>query len=186
MYRNVLEKQLFYFTNTCNDSVIHRILIGDIVTRIERSIEINTSPEKVWELLAWDRCHEWMDQWRKNLISLEYTSDVHTPDDKYRLGASAQGNIKGLGMGEFTLEITESLENEKMTYTTKRLGSTQQIGSITFLLTPLEEGTKFTYTYDYEMPWGAAGKLLNRMGGQRGGERMLETDIANLKRILEQ
>lgn len=186
MYINVPEIQLFYFVYTLINSVIYSIVWCDVLTRIERSIEINASPEKVWELLAWDRCQEWMDEWRKNLISLEYTSAVHTPDDKYCIGASAQGNIKGFGMGEFTLEITESHENKKLKYTTKRLGSTQQIGSITFLLEPLEEGTKFTYTYEYEMPWGAVGKLLNRLGGQRGGERMLKTDITNLKRILEQ
>jgi hypothetical protein len=61
----------------------------------------------------------------------------------------------------------------------------QQVGSITFLLEPIEEGTKFTYVYDYEMPWGVVGKLLSRLGAQRSGEKMLETDIANLKSILE-
>ena len=155
------------------------------MTRIERSIDIKAPPENIWELLAWDRCQEWMDEWRKNLISLEYTSEVYTPDDKYRVGASAHGNIKGFGMGEFDLEITESLVNEKMTYLTKRSGTNKQVGRITFLLEPIETGTKFTIVYDYEMPLGVVGKLLNRLGAQRSGEKMLERDNENLKNILE-
>lgn len=153
--------------------------------KIEKSIVIHASPASIWELLAWDRCQAWMEEWRKNLISLEYTSDVPTPGDKYRVGASAHGNIKGLGMGEFELEITESLANETLTYTTRRSGTNQQVGNITFLLEPVEGGTKFTYAYEYAMPWGVVGQLLNRLGAQRSGERMVERDLANLKSILE-
>ena len=155
------------------------------MTRIEKSIIIDAQPEQIWVLLAWDRCQEWMDEWRKNLTSLEYTSTVTTDSDKYQVGTSAHGNIKGIGMGEFDLEITESLENQKMTYLTKRSGSNQQVGRITFLLEPVETGTKFTIVYDYRMPWGVVGTLLNRLGAQRSGERMLERDNANLKRLLE-
>jgi len=44
---------------------------------------------------------------------------VRTPEDKYRVGASPHVNIKGMGMGEFDFEVSESLENEKITYRAK-------------------------------------------------------------------
>jgi uncharacterized protein YndB with AHSA1/START domain len=56
---------------------------GDILVRIKKSIEINASPEKVWEMLAFDKAVEWMEGWK----SIEYTFEVHTSADKYRVGA---------------------------------------------------------------------------------------------------
>jgi len=53
---------------------------GDVLTRVETSIEIKASPEKVWEMLALDRCPEWMD----DLESSEYITEIHTPEDRYK------------------------------------------------------------------------------------------------------
>ena len=77
--------------------------------RVEKSIEIKASPEKVWEMLAFDRRPEWME----GIKSVKYTSEVQTPKDKYKVGASAHMTEKH---GESDLEITESLENEKFTF----------------------------------------------------------------------
>ena len=89
--------------------------------RVERSIKIGAPPEKVWEMLAFDRQLEWDKDVQVN--NLEFTSEVSTPKDKYKVGASAQVDIKGMGMGKFDYEITESLENEKMTLHVKKSGS---------------------------------------------------------------
>jgi len=66
------------------------------MVRVEKSIEIRAPPERVWEMLALDRQAEWMDEWK----SSEYTSEVRTPEDKYRVGASAHVTEKH---GEFDL-----------------------------------------------------------------------------------
>jgi len=84
------------------------------LARIERSIEIKASPEKVWEMLALDRFPEWA--FKGELKSVEYTSEVRTPEDKYRVSASAHIIDK---RGEHDVEITESIENEKMIYRSK-------------------------------------------------------------------
>lgn len=55
-----------------------------------------------------------------------------------RVGATAHMT---LNKGDLYLEITESLENEKMTY---RLEGTFD-GLITYSLEPVEKGTKLTY-----------------------------------------
>jgi hypothetical protein len=60
--------------------------------RAETSIEIKVPPEKVWEMLSFDRIQEWNEGYGEGLgEKVEYTSDVNTPKDKYRVGATAKG-----------------------------------------------------------------------------------------------
>jgi uncharacterized membrane protein len=147
------------------------------LTRVEKSIEIKAPPEKVWEMLAFDRLPEWMD----DLKSVKYTSEVRTPDDKYRVGASVHWiKVKN---EEFDSEITESLENEKITF---RIPSLQGATVITsFILKPTEVGTEMTYAVDYEMPWGIFGKFLDKLFVKRALKKDITGEAENLKSILE-
>jgi len=153
--------------------------------RIEKLIEIKASPEKVWEMLALDRHAEWDSEMEKSLESLEYTSEVHSPEDKYRVGTVAHMNMKGMGMGELDFEITESLENEKMTFDVRKSGNNKTSGSVTFLLEPTEVGTKFTSVYGYELPGGVFGKFLDRLFASRMEGKHVEKCLERLKSILE-
>ncbi len=118
-----------------------------------------------------------MDGWK----DAEYTSEVHTPEDKYRVGASAHITEHAARMRiKYDFEITESLENEKITFRSKSMGYTL----ITYILEPVEEGTKLTYAIDYEMPWGTLGKFLDKLGGS-SGEKKVEKELGKLKSILE-
>lgn len=159
---------------------------GDILGRVENSIEIKASPEKVWEMLALDRLLEWQLGFSK-VKSIEYTSEVHTPKDKFRAGASAQGIPKKQGESiKFDFEITESLENKKITH---RICEKMFLGTLTVLakytLEPIEAETKFTYDGEYEMPWGIFGKFLDKLFIHRIAEKDLWTELENLKNILE-
>ena len=153
--------------------------------RIKKSIEIKAPPEKVWEILALDRFKEWNEKYRKDLKSFEYTSEVNTPEDKYKLGAFARIDIKGMGMGEFDFEVTESLENEKITYSTKRPPFRRKLepdAFLTFVLEPIEDGTKLTYSVSYEREGkGIIGKFLEKFCGWDPARPNLE----QLKSILE-
>jgi len=150
----------------------------DILGRFETSIEIKAPPEKVWEMLALDRWPEW--QVGRGFTSLQmegikFTSEVNTPEDKYRVGASARPKW------EATFKVTESLKNEKITYLIEEPGRNS---TITLVLEPVEEGTKLTYAVSYEMPWGIFGKFLEKLF--KGiGERQLEKSLEKLKSILE-
>ena len=155
------------------------------MTRVEKSIEIRAPPEKVWEMLALDRFQEWEEEMQKGLKSLEYTSEVRTPKDKYKVGASGHMNIKEMGMRELDFEVTESLENEKLTYHVKKSKTNQTMGIITLILEPVEDGTKFTYVFDYEMSWGIFGKFLDKLFGKRESEKAQEKWLKKLKSILE-
>jgi len=126
------------------------------LVRIEKSIKIKASPEKVWEMLAFDRQAEWDEVMKKGLKSLEYTSEVHAPEDKYRVGATAQGTPNTpFGDTEHHIcrfEIIESLEHEKMTFRAwekpKYLGTLSML--ITYSLKPVGTHTKFTYELESE------------------------------------
>ncbi|MCW4021317.1 MAG: SRPBCC family protein, partial [Candidatus Bathyarchaeota archaeon] len=78
------------------------------MVRIEKSVEVRASPERVWEMLAFDKAKEWMAGWK----GVEYTSEIRAPEDKYKVGASAHitEHVK------YDYEIAESLENEKIVW----------------------------------------------------------------------
>jgi len=148
---------------------------------MERSIEIMVPSEKVWEMLAWDRYPEWDEGTQKNVKSVEYTSEVRTPQDKYRVGACCRMTAKE---GDLDLEITESVEHGRIKYRIREAPS----GTETFIaniLEPVEGGTKLTYAMDYEMPWGIFGKFLDKLFVQRSGEKEIERSLEKLKSILQ-
>jgi len=147
--------------------------------RIEKSIEIKASPEKVWEMLALDRAPEWNEG---SIENVEYTTEVSTPKDKYRVGATAHATIKG--EGEVHFEIMESLENTKITIQGKG-GKTTKVYMLTYTLEPVEEGTKLTQRTDYELSWGILGKFLDKLVAQRMTEKDMERQLEKLKSILE-
>jgi len=149
------------------------------LTRIEESIIIKASPAKVWEMLAFDKAVEWNEGSMKNA---EYTTEVRTPKDKYRVGASAHATIKG--EGEVHFEIVESLENTKITIQGKG-GKTSPRYMLTYTLEPVEEGTKLTQRTDYELSWGILGKFLDKLVAQRMTEKDMERQLEKLKSILE-
>lgn len=150
--------------------------------RIEKSIEIMAPAEKVWEMLALDRLPEWEEGYKEDLTTIEYTSEVNAPGDKYRVGLSAHLDTRG--EGEMDLEITESLENEKITYHLFGGKFTKDL-KLAFLLEPLDERTKFSYGVDYEISWGILGKFLDKLFAQREVEKGVEKALENLKSILE-
>jgi hypothetical protein len=121
-------------------------------------------------MLAFDRMPEWMDEWE----NASFTSEVRTPGDKYRAGASAHVNEK---YGKLDIEITEVLEKEKIMARSKSMGKGRVTMTLTYLLKPIEAGTKLTYAMEYEMLGGILGK--------GHAEKGVETSLNNLKRILE-
>lgn len=144
------------------------------MTRSERSVEIKVPPEKVWDILALDRMQEWVEG-----VKVEYTSEVRTPGDKYRVGATAHLSVKS--EGEHDVEITESVENERMTYRSK---PPYYKYTATYMLKPVEGGTELTWMSDYEMPWGILGKALWGIYS-RTVEKQVERASEKLKTILE-
>jgi len=159
---------------------------------MEKSIEIKAPPEKVWEMLAFDRLPEWDEGYGEGLGErVEYTSEVHTPKDKYRVGATAQGIPKKQGDDYCRFEITESLEHEKITY---RAWEETMFGILamltTYTLDSVGTDTKFTYESesDYsraKLFFGIFLKFLEKLYLRRWTEKKIQKELENLKNILE-
>jgi uncharacterized membrane protein len=140
------------------------------LVRIEKSVEIKAPPEKVWEMLALDRMPEWM-YWK----SVAFISEVRTPEDKYRVGASAHVTEKHT---KYDLEITESVENEKIMYIAHPGRSTM---TLTYTLKPVEGGTEVIYAcacWGYWIICSICGLFGDKLFG-------VESSLNNLKSILE-
>ena len=145
--------------------------------RIEKSVEIRAPPDRVWEMLAFDRMPEWSEQYK----SVEYTSEVRTPEDKYRVGASCRIDTKE---GVVEIEVTESLENEKIMYRVQGMRGVRNVNG-TFTLESTEAGTKVTAVTDYE-PSDLMMKMLSKLGVlNRAIEKDFEKGLEKLKSILE-
>jgi len=146
------------------------------LVRIEKSIEIKVSPEKVWEMLAFDKAAEWMEGWKSG----EYTSEIRTPEDKYRVGASAliTEHVK------YDYEITESLKNEKIVWHSAGSRAKPKM-TMSHILKPAETGTLVTTVFDYTSPFSVLGKIVDKAGGQRIAEKDTEKSLEKLKSILE-
>jgi len=144
--------------------------------RIEKSIEIRASVDKVWEMLALDKLPEWNEEYG----DVRYSSEISSSQDKYRVGASSHTNIRGAGPIDF--EITDSLTNERFTF--HMLGKRANNTVITYVLQPIAEGTRFTYVMTFELPWGAFGAFLDRVG-KRALEKEAQNSLEKLKSIME-
>ncbi|MFX0200842.1 MAG: SRPBCC family protein [Candidatus Hodarchaeota archaeon] len=145
--------------------------------RFEKSIVIKAPPEKVWEMLAFDKGPEWMGDL---MMSAEYTSEVQTLEDKFKVGATAHTRTHS-GI-ESDVEITKSLENEKMT---SRTTSRTMTAIGTYTLKPTKAGTLVSYVMDYEFHtilWKVFEKLVaGRMIAKDSGK-----SLEKLKSLLEQ
>ncbi len=156
---------------------------------VEKSIIIKTPPEKVWEMLAFDRIQEWDEGWEYG-VGVEYTSEVHTPKDKYRVGATAQGIPKKPEDNYCRFEIIESLENKKMKYYAwekpRYLGILSMF--ITYFLEPAGTDTKITYEIESEKygVFGIFGKFLEKLYLRRMIKMQIQKALEKLKSILEQ
>jgi len=145
------------------------------LVRREKSVEIKAPPEKVWEMLAFDRMPEWMGGWK----SVAFTSEVRTPEDKYRVGASAHVTEEH---AKYDLEITESLENEKIVAHSKGIGGGRVTMILTYILKPVEGGTEVTYSASCGGWWILCDIIEGLLGERHLG---VETSLNSLKSILE-
>ena len=158
--------------------------------RAEESIVIKAPHEIVWEMLAFDKLPEWGEGFGEGLGErVEYTSELNTSKDKYRVGATAQGIPKKPKDNYCRFEIIESLENKKMKYYAwekpKCLGILSMF--ITYSLEPAGTDSKLTYEIESEKYgiFGIFGKFLEKLYLRRMAKKQIQKALANLKSILE-
>ena len=141
---------------------------------------IKAPPAKVWEMLAADRLLEWDVGIQKRVKSVEFISDVNTPEDKFRVGTSAGLTDNQGKQWLFVYEITESIENEKLVYRSDTWNVT-----VTHVLKPVEAGTECTIEHISEAPYGIFGKILEKLLVKKMNAQVIEGSLEQLKSILE-
>jgi len=148
---------------------------GVILTKVEKSIEINASPEKVWAMVQWEKLPKWHTEFTK----VEYTSK----DKANKVGSTFHmtGEVAGM-KSEADLEITEVIENEKESWRSTS-GNMTGFGFISLSLT--EAGTKVTQVIDYELPYSVLGKLIDKLRVHKAMDKSYEVALKKLKDIME-
>ena len=145
------------------------------MTRIEKSIEINASPEKVWPLIAHERIPEWFELFKK----VESTSK-----EKDNVGATHHmtSEIAGVARAEWDGETTEWIENKM--YAWRSIGG-HFTGFGSMILSPTNTGTKFSMMMDYELPYSVLGKMIDKLRVHRVIDNSINEGLKKLKDMLE-
>ena len=145
------------------------------MTKIEKSIEINAPPEKIWALnCKLERLPEWQP---------EFKTSKWTSMEKCKVGSTLHLTGEAGGFkADMDLEITDWKENEKMAWRTST-GTATGFGSVT--LSPTKAGTKYTTIVEYELPYSVLGKIIDKLRVHKAMEKSYEGALKNLKAMAE-
>ena len=139
---------------------------------VEKSIEIKAPVEKVWALIS---DVERVPEWAKGYTEKEMITS------KQRTGVGLKTHEVGVAFGkpyEKDFVATEWVEKEKIVFET----TTGWPWKGSWIMKNTKDGTLFTYTVDFELPFEA--ERLKEVFRKRYEER-LEEWVQNIKNIVE-
>lgn len=143
------------------------------MARVEKSIEISASPEKVNSIMKWERFPEWFDSFKK----VEWTSK-----EKEKVGSTIHVTSEIAGMkAEYDAEIVEFTKN---TLRWRTIGGNFTAIS-TGTISPTDSGTEFTIAIDYELPYSILGKMIDKLRVHKAMEKDLEKGLKGIKKSTE-
>ena len=144
------------------------------MTRIEKSIEIKASAEKIFPLIDWDGWLKWYDPFKK----VEWTSK-----DTHKLGSTVHVTIELAGLkSAWDGETTEYIENEKIAWRSIGGGIT---GFGSNSLSPVKGAVKVTLMMDYDLPYSLLGKMIDKLRFHKAVDKSYETGLKKLKAMAE-
>jgi carbon monoxide dehydrogenase subunit G len=146
------------------------------VTKLTKSIEIEASPEKVFDFVT---DMEKLNEITKGFQEIEITS-------KGPIGVGTTGHIVGKAGGsqmELDMEITEFEKNKKVSMRT--IGASKLKAQMSDILEPTAKGTKLTRTSDYELPYSILGKIIDKLRVSKDMEKSMEKVLRDTKKALE-
>jgi len=123
-----------------------------------------------------------MPEWMDDLTRSEYLTEVHTPEDRYKVGTRAHW-LK-VDKDDHDMEIVESRRHEKIVFLSSPIHGVRVTGA--FTLTPTAAGTALTYAAEYTMPWGVLGAFLDKVMMKRAMFKDIDGEAKQLKSLLEQ
>jgi len=144
--------------------------------RVEKSIEIAASPEKIWPFfIEPEKILKWFTLLRK----FEYTSDKSSGIDT----TFYYEEKSGPQLMKLNFKVTEWVENERIAFimTSGPLKRDDEVWSIK----ATTSGSLVMLIMDIEMSWGIIGKIMDTLFvGRMVGQHQKEI-LANLKTLIE-
>ncbi len=146
------------------------------MARIERSIEINRSPEQIFDVLTdLNRLPDWA-------TIVVQTHDV--PEQAIGNGATFRQTIRVAGRNlEIDWRVAELERPRHVAYEATEVGGGQLAMRQTVV--PADSGSRVELELDYELPGGWLGAAVDRAYLERRNEREVEHSLHNLKDLLE-
>jgi uncharacterized protein YndB with AHSA1/START domain len=146
------------------------------MAHIERSVEIEASPEAVFKVLTdLDRLPDW------STVTVK-THEV--PDGELKVGSEFRQTLRVLGRNiDCDWRVTEADPPNRIAYEATAPGG----GQLRMAQQVRGEGrrSRVELDLDYELPGGFAGELVDRAYAERRNEREAEHSLHNLKDLLE-
>ena len=140
---------------------------------VQRVVQINASPEATMVLLS--DASRWAD-WYPGMTKIDITAPF--PE----AGGKVAFKVKSAGV---SMPITETV----LDYQPGKLQLLQMDGMLSgrarWELTPEGEGTRLTTTFDYTLPGGVLGKIVDALIAKRLNAKSLEEGLHNFKALVE-
>ena len=144
--------------------------------RVQKSIEIEASPEEVWAFLTEP---EKILEWYVPLRKFEYTSE-----QKSGVGAPFRFEQKAAaGTLELNCAVTEWVENEVFAFRMTS-GNIMKDYAERWTVEATPSGSRFTFTEEGELPFGVIGRLIRPLA-ERSSGATVEKMLAKLKSLAE-
>ena len=146
------------------------------MTKLTKSIEIEAPPEKVFAFIT--------DVKKGNELTKGFAEAEYTSKGPVGVGTTQHAVAKAGGsQAEFDMEITEFVENKKISMHTIGASKLKMTGSHT--LEPTAKGTKLTNTAEYELPYSILGKIIDKLKVSKDIEKRVEKELRDMKKALE-
>ena len=140
---------------------------------VQRSVQIKASPEETMALLS--DASRWPD-WYPGMTDLDIAPPFHEKGGKVAFKAKS---------ARLSIPITESV----IDYQPGKLQLLQMEGMLSgrarWELTPEGDGTRLTTTFDYALPAGMFGKIVDALIIERMNGKNLEQGLNNFEALVE-
>jgi uncharacterized protein YndB with AHSA1/START domain len=123
------------------------------MTQVRASIQIDASPEKVWEVVMDPGC---LDRWVTIHRKLVHADDG-PPRDGYRM--DQQIHLRGVTL-EVHWELVHLRPGKQAVWEGR--GPARSHAHTEYLLTPQDGGTRFDYRNEFRAPLGPVGAIVSR------------------------
>ena len=143
--------------------------------KVEKSIEIKVSPEKLWPLLF---KKENVVKWHPNAQEFDFIGEKQSGlGAKFYMVGKSDGRVM-----RSVCEITEWQENKKMTFR-EIWGMTKKFET-KFSIEPTKTGSRLTMFWDTVMPYWIIGQIMLSMKSKQW-VKMSEKMLENIKKLAE-